>query len=147
MEQHNRGSQSGTATEPLRKNQPQSVGEQATEVARDLQHKAEEAVDMAKEKATQVSTQASEKIDSAMTSVGEQMQNAAKTVRENAPEGKIGDVAQSAASALERSGRYLREADTEAVRNDLEDLIRRYPIESLMVGLGIGFLLARSFRR
>jgi hypothetical protein len=33
------------------------------------------------------------------------------------------------------------------VRIDLERMIRQHPIESMLVGLGIGYLLARSMRR
>jgi len=33
------------------------------------------------------------------------------------------------------------------MRADVESLIRRHPIESLLIGFGIGYLLARSTRR
>jgi hypothetical protein len=33
------------------------------------------------------------------------------------------------------------------VLNDVSSMIRRYPVPSLLVGLGIGYILARSTRR
>jgi len=33
------------------------------------------------------------------------------------------------------------------VMGDLSGIIRRYPVPSLLVGLGIGYLLARGIRR
>jgi hypothetical protein len=33
------------------------------------------------------------------------------------------------------------------MRADLEGIIRRHPMEAVLVGLGIGYLLARSTRR
>jgi len=33
------------------------------------------------------------------------------------------------------------------MRADLEGIIRRHPMESMLVGLGVGYLLARSMRR
>jgi uncharacterized membrane-anchored protein YhcB (DUF1043 family) len=33
------------------------------------------------------------------------------------------------------------------VRGDLERVIREHPIESLLVGVGIGYLVARATRR
>jgi ElaB/YqjD/DUF883 family membrane-anchored ribosome-binding protein len=32
------------------------------------------------------------------------------------------------------------------MRGDLEGLIRRYPTQSIAVGLAVGFLIARAFR-
>jgi hypothetical protein len=33
------------------------------------------------------------------------------------------------------------------VAGDLTELIRRYPMPALLIGLGIGYLVARSIRR
>jgi hypothetical protein len=41
---------------------------------------------------------------------------------------------------------YLQELDLADVRADLEGLIRRHPMEALLVGLGIGYLVARASR-
>lgn len=125
--------------------------EQAADSARsgvdEARSKVEDLAGKAKEKAAEVGSQATDKIDSAMVSVGMQMDNLAQKVVEKAPEGPLGDAAMNAASALERSGRYLQQADVESLRGDLEDIIRRRPLESLAVGLGIGFLIARGLRR
>lgn len=108
---------------------------------------ASELVDTAKQKAGEVLDTAAEKVDSAMTATGEHVERLASTVREKAPEGALGDVATTAADALEKSGRYLQQADLQQVRSDLERMIRDHPIEALLIGFGAGFLLARAFRR
>jgi hypothetical protein len=59
----------------------------------------------------------------------------------------VGEVAQQAADVLDRSGTYLQESNLTDVRGDLEQMIRRYPVQSLLVGLGVGYLLARATRR
>ena len=59
----------------------------------------------------------------------------------------MAEAADTAADTLERAGAYLREQDLTSIRADLEGLIRRHPLESLLVGLGVGYLLARSMRR
>jgi hypothetical protein len=82
-----------------------------------------------------------------MTATGEGLSNLASTVRQNAPEGKAGELAGNAADALERSGQYLKDADLNVVRGDLEQFIRAHPIESVLVGMGVGYMLARSMRR
>lgn len=109
--------------------------------------KVEDMAGKAKDKAAEVGSQAADKIDSAMNSAGTQMDNLAQKVIEKAPEGPLGDAAVNAAGALERGGRYLQQADVESIRGDLEGIIRRRPLESLAVGLGLGFIIARGLRR
>jgi len=126
----------------------QSAVNKVKQTADDLRSKdAGEIVDDARAKAAEVGDAAANKVDSAMTATGEQMSTLAQTVRENAPEGKAGEVASKAADVLDRSGEYLQTADLQMVRGDLERVIREHPIESLLVGVGIGYLVARATRR
>ncbi|MBC8075249.1 MAG: YtxH domain-containing protein [Chloroflexales bacterium] len=114
-----------------------------------------EMVDTVKDKASDLGDRAQEagaqaavKADEAMTATGGQLTTFAQTIREKAPvEGRVGEVAHQAADVLERSGSYLQQSDLNDVRGDLEQMIRRYPVQSLLVGLGVGYLLARATRR
>jgi hypothetical protein len=109
---------------------------------------AHSAVDSVADKAQQVGAQAVDKVDAATTDVGAKMTEAAQTIREKAPmSGPVADAASTAATTLERAGTYLQQQDLADMRADLEGIIRRHPIESLLIGLGIGYLLARSTRR
>ena len=117
--------------------------------------KAHDAVDAARDKAADLADQAqkvgaqvADKADAATTTVGEKMTDVAQTIRDKAPtSGPVADAADTAAETLERAGTYLREQDLSGIRADLEGIIRRHPIESLLIGLGVGYLLARSRRR
>ena len=51
------------------------------------------------------------------------------------------------AETLDAAGSYLQEKNLDHMMGDLSGMIRRYPIPSLLVGLGIGYLLALSTRR
>jgi ElaB/YqjD/DUF883 family membrane-anchored ribosome-binding protein len=82
-----------------------------------------------------------------MTATGERIESAAHQVRERSPEGRPGQVAGRAADTVERSGRYLQQSSPSDVQSDLEQLIRKHPMESLLVGAGIGFLLSQVTRR
>jgi hypothetical protein len=119
----------------------------ADEIADDARSKADDLAGTVRDKADEVGTQASDKINSALTSTGQQISNLAQTVRERAPEGQVGEIAGATADALDRGGRYLQDQDLEGLRSDVEGIIRRYPIQSLLVGAGVSFLLARSMRR
>ncbi|GEM_PF-1205316 len=87
-----------------------------------------------------------DRADSTMTSTGEQMESMAQRLRERAPQGQAGTAAYRAADALDRGGDYLRHSNPDTVRGDLETTIRRHPVESLLVGAGVGFLLGKAFR-
>jgi hypothetical protein len=58
----------------------------------------------------------------------------------------FGTAAESVASSLEQGGRYLQQEGFSGVGDDLTNLIKRNPIQSMLVGIGIGFLLARVTR-
>lgn len=118
--------------------------QQAQEKAGELKDRATEKAGELKDRAAQAGQQANERIDSAMTATGERLSDLAQTVRDRAPAGQAGDVAQNAARALERGGEYLQRADPTMVRSDLENVIRDHPIEALAIGLGIGFLLGKA---
>jgi ElaB/YqjD/DUF883 family membrane-anchored ribosome-binding protein len=119
----------------------------AGEIADDAREKAQQVAGDVQEKATQLGNQATEQINSAMSTAGQQLNTLAQTVRERAPDAQVRDLADTTAGALERSGTYLENANLDMVRRDLETTIRNHPVESVVVGLGIGFLLARSMRR
>ena len=120
----------------------------ARDKAANLADQAQQAGAQVADKAQQVGTQVADKADAATTTVGEKLTDVAQTIRHNAPaSGPVADAADTAAETLQRAGTYLREQDLAGIRGDLEGLIRRHPIESLLVGLGVGYLLARSTRR
>jgi uncharacterized protein YjbJ (UPF0337 family) len=83
-----------------------------------------------------------------ISAVGEKIGSLADVIREKAPhEGAVGTAATAVAEKLDVAGSYLQEKDLNHVLSDVSSMIRRYPVPSLLVGLGIGYLLARSTRR
>jgi hypothetical protein len=107
-------------------------------------------MDQVKDKSQQAAAVATEKADQGIDKAADAAQGLADTLRDKAtalPGGeRTTDLAYQAASGLERGADYLRDKDVDAMRGDLEDLIRRYPTQSVIVGLAAGFLLARAFR-
>jgi hypothetical protein len=47
------------------------------------------------------------------------------------------------AGGLESASSYLQEKAYENIATDLTAVIRRYPVQSLLVGVGLGYVLAR----
>jgi uncharacterized protein YjbJ (UPF0337 family) len=83
-----------------------------------------------------------------MSGVGDRIGSLADVIREKAPhEGTVGTAATTVAEKLDVAGSYLQERDVNHMLSDLSGMIRRYPVPSLLIGLGIGYLLARGTRR
>lgn len=120
----------------------------AEDKAADLTSRAGEVASDIKDRAADLGAQAAAKADKALDATGERLTSVAQTIRDKAPaEGRVADVATATADALERGGEYLQLADLNDVRADAERLIRQYPLQSLLVGVGIGYLLARATRK
>jgi uncharacterized protein YjbJ (UPF0337 family) len=83
-----------------------------------------------------------------ISAVGEKIGSLAGVIRDKAPhEGAVGTAATTVAQKLDAAGSYLQQKDLDHVMGDLSTIIRRYPVPSLLIGLGVGYLLARSTRR
>jgi len=102
----------------------------------------------AKEAAQDLATTAKKKAASATHSVGAGMESLADTIREKGPhEGTLGRASSRIASSLESGGHYLQEASLSSMAEDVTNVVRRNPIAAILVGVGIGYLLARATRR
>jgi len=94
-------------------------------------------------KARELGSTAARKANQAAPVIGEKMKSLANVIREKAPrEGKIGTTATKVAGGLESASSYLQEKKFDHLGEDLRGLVRRYPLQALLVGLGLGFLLA-----
>jgi hypothetical protein len=124
------------------------MGQRAKEAAGQMADRAKEAASSATQSAKDMAADAQRKADSALSSVGDRLQSAAGTIREKGPhEGFLGTASSRLASNLEDSGRYLQEEGLRGMAEDVTDCIRRNPVASMFVGIGLGFLLARAIRR
>jgi uncharacterized protein YjbJ (UPF0337 family) len=76
----------------------------------------------------------------------ESVQDALSTGWESA-QGAIATAATAVAGGVESTSAYLQERKVEEMATDLTALIRRYPIQSLLIGVGLGYVLARLTKR
>jgi ElaB/YqjD/DUF883 family membrane-anchored ribosome-binding protein len=124
----------------------EEAGHEAADRASDVRDQVQDTAEQIRQRAEDASHEAADRVDSAMTTTGDRLHDAARTIRERAPSGQVGEVADKAAAALEQGGNYLRRSDVGDVRSDLETIVREHPIQSLAVGFGVGFMIARSLR-
>jgi uncharacterized protein YjbJ (UPF0337 family) len=121
------------------------------EVERRLQEYADKtggAVASMSAKAREFGATAAQKANQAAPVIGERMKSLANVIRGKAPqEGKIGTTATKVAGGLESASSYLQEKKFDHLGEDFRGLVRRYPLRSLLIGLGLGFLLVGRKRK
>jgi hypothetical protein len=117
------------------------------ETASNLGQQAKDVASGAADKAREYASKAGDKAEDTMHSVGHGMSSLAGSIRQNAPEGTLGHAAGAVAEQLDAGGRYLREHDLADIGEDLTNVVRRYPIPTLLCVFGIGFLMGGVLRR
>jgi hypothetical protein len=143
------GSSTFSATEM--KHQAQEAGSALAEKAQDFAstaaEKAQGAASTVAHKAGEVASNVGHKAEDAVSAVGGGMKSLAGTIRENAPQGGMFRSASSTvADTLEDSGRYLQEHGLSGLGRDLTNMIRRNPLPALLIGVGLGYLIAQATR-
>jgi len=89
-----------------------------------------------------------ERADELAAKAGCAMESFAQTILEQLPqEGIVGEASQAVAKTLQQGGRYLESNKLSETGTSVENLIRRYPYESIMAGIVAGYLGARILRR
>ena len=118
---------------------------QARDMASNLAGQARDAASTAGRRLSDAASYAGDRADDATSSVGGGMKSLASQVRQNAPhEGMLGSAAGYAAGALDRTGSYLQDQGLSGMAEDFTGLIRRNPIPALLIGVAVGFLIARA---
>ena len=118
------------------------------EVERRLQEyddKTDGAVASMSAKAREFGGTAARKANEAAPVIGEKMKSLASVIREKAP--RLATSASKVADGLESASNYLQEKKFEHLGEDFKGLVRRYPLRSLLIGLGLGFLLVGRKRK
>jgi len=124
------------------------ISQDIKETAANISQKTEDVYNDVKARAQEYGEAATEKMSGASAAMGEKMSSMAKSLRGTTSEqGMIGSAANSVADGLDVAGSYLQENTFENMGRDLTTLIRRYPVQSFFVGLGIGYLFYRRSER
>ncbi|HZU37427.1 MAG TPA: hypothetical protein VFA18_15995 [Gemmataceae bacterium] len=122
--------------------------EQAKETAGNLTQKAQDTLSGVTERAKDLVSTARERADTAVSGMGGRVSDLADTIRERAPqEGVAGRAAGMLADQLEAGGHYLQEHGVQDMVEDIATVIRNRPLTSLVVLLGVGFMLGKAMSR
>ncbi len=128
--------------------QASSFADKAKETAGDAGSKVKEAASSAAQKVSDAASFVGQKAQDATSSMGSGIKSLGGTIREHTPSsGMLGSAGGAVADTLESSGRYLQEHGLSGIGDDLTKLIRRNPIPAVLIGIGVGFVLARTTTR
>jgi hypothetical protein len=101
-------------------------------------------VKTARDAASSVGSQA----DRATHAVGSGMESMGHTLRERMPnKGVLGAATSSVAGGLETGGKYLEDEGIKGIADDVTNLIRRNPFPALLIGVALGYAIARLTSR
>lgn len=114
---------------------------------------AKEKVGQAKEKATQLKVSLADKLDEGADKLRQKTASATSEMQQSATGNgatseathTMNKMGGAVASGMEKTADWLRTADMESVRNDLEHQVRAHPGRSLVVALGLGYVIGRLF--
>lgn len=138
------------------KNRMQEAGgataQAATSAMEGVKSTANYVADQAKEMASNASKSAANvgsyldsKAEDATCAIGGGLKAAGQAIRQNAPqEGRLGQASSAIAQTLNETGEYVEREGLEGIGKDLAALVKRNPIPSLIIGIGLGFLVARA---
>jgi len=121
------------------------IGERVSDAATFVTEKAKAATSSVMHSAEDAASYVGKKTDDGIHAVGSSLKTFGDTVRHTAPQrDMLKDGMCAVADTLENTGKYLEEGGVAAMAEDLTGLIKRNPIASLCIGVGVGFLLARA---
>lgn len=132
---------------------PNNVQNSASNARDKVQDAASSVMDTAKQagqsvmdSARDMASSASSGVSQAAGYVSDKASQATGYVGERAGDAKsaVGTGIQTVGDYIEHGGKYLQDQDFQGIAGDIATLIRRNPIPALLIGLGVGFLLARA---
>jgi len=118
----------------------------------DAKDRAAELASKLKDKASQVTSTVSDAVGRQRDNVAGGLDRVASTIHEKA--GSLPLVGQKAANAantladgMESTASYLRDHDLKDMGDSMAGIYRKYPLQSLLSVVGIGFLVGRALRK
>jgi ElaB/YqjD/DUF883 family membrane-anchored ribosome-binding protein len=98
-----------------------------------------------KDKITDFGRKAADKIDGSRESAAGALDQTASSLHSSGD--KISDAAHSTADKIQATADYVRNTNLKGMANDVQEIVKRYPGQSLAVAAVLGFLVARGLRR
>jgi ElaB/YqjD/DUF883 family membrane-anchored ribosome-binding protein len=123
----------------------ESTGSGGTSTAARMKEQISETAADVKEKVTDFGRKAAYKIDDTRQSAAGALDKTATSLHSGSD--KLSGVAHSTADKIQATADYVRQTDLKGMAEDVQDIVKRYPGQSLAAAAILGFLVARGLRR
>jgi ElaB/YqjD/DUF883 family membrane-anchored ribosome-binding protein len=110
----------------------------------ELSSRASETIESARAKTQEFASATAARARDMTSRFGHRVREFAGKVREGSPHEKVRATTNQVADTLENAGTYLEDKSFQGMIDDVAGVIRKYPMQSLLIGIGIGFLLSRK---
>jgi vacuolar-type H+-ATPase subunit H len=118
-----------------------AMTEKAKDAASSLIDKARDTASSVADQAKDTFSSVSDKARDFASSVSEKTSDVAHSISQQA-----GQVASRVNDTYESSRDYIQDRGLTGISADVTDIVRRNPLPALLLGLGVGFLIARALR-
>jgi ElaB/YqjD/DUF883 family membrane-anchored ribosome-binding protein len=98
----------------------------------------------AKDKVTEFGRQAADRINDSRESAAGALDKTASSLHSGGD--NLSSLAHSTADKLQATADYVRRTDLKGMADDVQDIVKRYPAQSLAAAVILGFLVARGLR-
>jgi hypothetical protein len=144
--------ENASATSEIKETASDAVDAAQTAVAsaaETVQQTASAVVDTAQQATSAVTSAVTSKVDQVGDAAAGKVEQIADTVAHAAGSADVSEgtrqVAATTVNVLDRTAEYLRDGDIGVIVEDLRSVVRRHPLRSLVVGLGLGYLARSTF--
>jgi hypothetical protein len=138
---------SSTLTPGVDKQEWAQAAGKANEVVANVGEMARHATSAVGAMATQAACEVGRKADELTANAGARIEGLGERLGKNSPQaGFLGSASQSVAGAVKESGEYLQNSKLSGVSEDIAQLIKRHPVSSVLIGIGIGWYLGHKLR-
>src|SRR5260370_531646 len=141
-----------------------SSGNSNTEQSTGLADKASGALGSAKEKLADVGSSVRERAGSAKDSLADALESGAEKLRKRTGDSglagatttggttaiaddRIGQVTTKVAGGMEATAGWLRDADLDSLKASVETQVKEHPGRTLLIAVGLGYLLGKAFKK
>lgn len=123
-------------------------GSSAANTATRIKEQAGQKVSQVKEKVADLGRKAGDKIEEQRMRAAGTLENTASTLHERGDRlaSSTSNAVHATADKIQSASNYLREHDAQAMMEDFQGLVRRYPGQALAAAAVIGFLAGRALR-
>ena len=128
-------------------NETNQAADKASEIAKQAKDAVSDAARTLKDKTEDLGRAAVNKIEDSRVSAAGALRSAASSLHDNASKLPNGpDLAHSAAEKVDALSGYLEQHDTKQMMADVESVVKKNPMPSLLIAGALGFLVGRSLR-